>query len=75
MRDTEKVKVATDCSLNGSKKKSERTDSFDARTIFGQYGSEEWGECLIREAHLSQRNLRLEIGSVAAKAYVQTPNM
>ncbi|OMO54027.1 hypothetical protein CCACVL1_28116 [Corchorus capsularis] len=28
---------------------------FDARGIFKQYGSEEWGEYLIREAHLSQR--------------------
>lgn len=30
-------------------------DSFDARSIFKQYGSEEWGEYVIREAHLSQR--------------------
>ncbi|THG06880.1 hypothetical protein TEA_022133 [Camellia sinensis var. sinensis] len=29
-------------------------DSFDARGIFKQFGSEEWGEYLIREAHLSQ---------------------
>ncbi|XP_060205733.1 uncharacterized protein LOC132633372 isoform X1 [Lycium barbarum] len=34
---------------------SRKADSFDARSIFGQYGSEEWGEYLIREAHLSQR--------------------
>ncbi|OIT05848.1 hypothetical protein A4A49_10974 [Nicotiana attenuata] len=38
-----------------SKNRSGNADSFDARAIFGQYGSEEWGECLIREAHLSQR--------------------
>ncbi|XP_018630031.1 uncharacterized protein [Nicotiana tomentosiformis] len=38
-----------------SKTRSRKADSFDARTIFGQYGSEEWGEYLIREAHLSQR--------------------
>ncbi|MCD7453416.1 hypothetical protein HAX54_020832 [Datura stramonium] len=38
-----------------SKKRSKKAASFDARTIFGQYGSEEWGEYLIREAHLSQR--------------------
>lgn len=30
-------------------------ESFDARDIYKQYGSEEWGEYLIREAHLSQR--------------------
>ncbi|XVE88860.1 hypothetical protein DITRI_Ditri19aG0102700 [Diplodiscus trichospermus] len=30
-------------------------DTFDARGIFEQFGSEEWGEYLIREAHLSQR--------------------
>nr|XP_016481503.1 PREDICTED: uncharacterized protein LOC107802500 isoform X4 [Nicotiana tabacum] len=38
-----------------SKTRSRKADSFDARTIFGQYGSEQWGEYLIREAHLSQR--------------------
>ncbi|XP_070051856.1 uncharacterized protein [Nicotiana tomentosiformis] len=38
-----------------SKNRSGNADSFDARAIFGQYGSEEWGECLLREAHLSQR--------------------
>ncbi|XP_070051860.1 glutenin, high molecular weight subunit 12-like isoform X9 [Nicotiana tomentosiformis] len=37
-----------------SKNRSGNADSFDARAIFGQYGSEEWGECLLREAHLSQ---------------------
>ncbi|XP_004486771.1 uncharacterized protein [Cicer arietinum] len=30
-------------------------DAFDARGIFKQYGSEDWGQYLIREAHLSQR--------------------
>lgn len=30
-------------------------DSFDARDIIKKYGAEEWGEYLIREAHLSQR--------------------
>ncbi|XP_010098109.2 uncharacterized protein LOC21408906 isoform X2 [Morus notabilis] len=34
---------------------SRKVDSFDARSIFKQYGSEEWGEYVIREAHLSQR--------------------
>ncbi|XVF24942.1 hypothetical protein REPUB_Repub13aG0171100 [Reevesia pubescens] len=36
-------------------KRSARFDSFDAHGIFEQFGSEEWGEYLIREAHLSQR--------------------
>ncbi|KAL2516214.1 putative eukaryotic LigT [Forsythia ovata] len=36
-------------------KRTRKVDSFDARGIFDQYGSEEWGEYLIREAHLSQR--------------------
>lgn len=30
-------------------------DSFDAWGIFDKFGSIEWGEYLIREAHLSQR--------------------
>uniref|UniRef100_A0A7N2LM24 A-kinase anchor protein 7-like phosphoesterase domain-containing protein n=1 Tax=Quercus lobata TaxID=97700 RepID=A0A7N2LM24_QUELO len=37
------------------KKWTRNADSFDARGIFKQFGSEEWGEYLIREAHLSQR--------------------
>ncbi|KAL3378709.1 hypothetical protein AABB24_004567 [Solanum stoloniferum] len=40
---------------NSKSKTSGKTEPFDARTIFAQYGSEEWGECYIREAHLSQR--------------------
>ncbi|KAI4329224.1 hypothetical protein L6164_021511 [Bauhinia variegata] len=35
--------------------RTKKSDSFDARGIFKQYGSEDWGEYLIREAHLSQR--------------------
>jgi len=45
----------TYCSPIDSKKGSKKVDSFDARKIFGQYGSEDWGEYLIPEAHLSQR--------------------
>ncbi|GAU10960.1 hypothetical protein TSUD_112540 [Trifolium subterraneum] len=30
-------------------------DYFDAQSIFKQYGSEDWGQYLIREAHLSKR--------------------
>ncbi|XP_077218551.1 uncharacterized protein LOC143852815 isoform X2 [Tasmannia lanceolata] len=37
------------------KNKTRRFDSFDASGIFKQYRSKEWGEYLIREAHLSQR--------------------
>ncbi|XP_021829155.1 activating signal cointegrator 1 complex subunit 1 [Prunus avium] len=37
------------------KNRTRKVQSFDARGIFKQYGSEEWGEYLIREAHLSQR--------------------
>ncbi|XWS11953.1 hypothetical protein CRYUN_Cryun37aG0049200 [Craigia yunnanensis] len=36
-------------------RKNVQFDSFDARGIFKQFGSEEWGEYLICEAHLSQR--------------------
>ncbi|KAK3002387.1 hypothetical protein RJ639_021049, partial [Escallonia herrerae] len=36
------------------KKRIRKFDSFDARGVFEQFGSEEWGEYLIREAHLSK---------------------
>lgn len=39
-----------------------KLDSFDARAIFKQFGSEEWGDYLIREAHLSQRFVYDESG-------------
>ncbi|XP_010465636.1 PREDICTED: uncharacterized protein LOC104745952 isoform X1 [Camelina sativa] len=32
-----------------------RMETFDAREIHKQFGNEDWGEYLIREAHLSQR--------------------
>ncbi|XP_028796836.1 uncharacterized protein LOC114752271 isoform X4 [Neltuma alba] len=35
--------------------KRKKFDSFDARGIYKRYGSEDWGEYPIREAHLSQR--------------------
>ncbi|KAI6690064.1 hypothetical protein NL676_026892 [Syzygium grande] len=45
--------------MNARHRKSERrtrkVDSFDARGIFKQYGSKEWGDYLLHEAHLSQR--------------------
>lgn len=37
------------------KNNTKKFDSFDARGVMEQYGSEEWGEYLIREVHLSQR--------------------
>ncbi|XP_078174632.1 uncharacterized protein LOC144568232 isoform X5 [Carex rostrata] len=44
--------------MNVRHRKSKRkrwNDSFDARRIFDEYGSEEWGEYPISEIHLSQR--------------------
>ncbi|KAJ0074984.1 hypothetical protein Patl1_34219 [Pistacia atlantica] len=38
-----------------SKSRTRKLDSFDARGIFKQYGSEEWREYIIPEAHLLQR--------------------
>ncbi|CAI8611914.1 unnamed protein product [Vicia faba] len=38
-----------------TKWKRNNVDSFDARGIFEKYGSEDWGQYLIREAHLSKR--------------------
>ncbi|XP_034209996.1 uncharacterized protein LOC117623210 isoform X1 [Prunus dulcis] len=35
--------------------RTRKVQFFDARGIFKQYGSQEWGEYLIHEAHLSQR--------------------
>ncbi|KAF5183285.1 Activating signal cointegrator 1 complex subunit [Thalictrum thalictroides] len=36
------------------KKMTKRFDSFDARSIVKQYGSEDWGDYIIPEVHLSQ---------------------
>ncbi|XP_009609620.2 uncharacterized protein [Nicotiana tomentosiformis] len=49
-----KLKLHATIMNAGHRRRSGNADSFDARAIFGQYGSEEWGECLLREAHLSQ---------------------
>ncbi|CAL5327795.1 unnamed protein product [Camellia sinensis] len=48
-------------------------DSFDARGIFKQFGSEEWGEYLIREAHLSQRFVYDENGYYHCCASIPFP--
>ncbi|KAJ8755860.1 hypothetical protein K2173_024405 [Erythroxylum novogranatense] len=37
------------------RKQRRRRDSFDARGIFEKFGTKDWGEYVIREAHLSQR--------------------
>uniref|UniRef100_A0A1J3JB40 Activating signal cointegrator 1 complex subunit 1 n=1 Tax=Noccaea caerulescens TaxID=107243 RepID=A0A1J3JB40_NOCCA len=37
------------------KDKRKKMETFDAREIHKQFGNEDWGEYLIREAHLSQR--------------------
>ncbi|PON46901.1 Activating signal cointegrator 1 complex subunit [Parasponia andersonii] len=48
-------------------------DSFDARSVFKQYGSEEWGEYVIREAHLSQRFVYDENGYYHCCASIPFP--
>lgn len=42
-------------SFKRGEKPSDKAKAFDARRIFELYGGEEWGECVIREAHLSRR--------------------
>lgn len=63
------------CELTRLYRKSgtRKLDSFDARDIFKQYGSEEWGEYIIREAHLSQRFLFDESGYYHCCASVPFP--
>ncbi|KAG8643404.1 hypothetical protein MANES_11G036600v8 [Manihot esculenta] len=55
------------------KKWRRKNDSFDARGIFKQFGSEEWGEYLIREAHLSQRFVYDENGYYHCCASIPFP--
>lgn len=57
-----------------SSKKKKKFDSFDAREIFKQYGSEEWGEYHIREAHLSQRFVFDENGYYHCCASIPFPH-
>ncbi|KAK4428121.1 hypothetical protein Salat_1581100 [Sesamum alatum] len=56
------------------KKKTRKLDSFDARGIFDLYGSEEWGDYLIREAHLSQRFVFDENGYYHCCASIPFPD-
>ncbi|XP_012073402.1 uncharacterized protein LOC105635028 isoform X2 [Jatropha curcas] len=55
------------------KKRRKKYDSFDARGIFKQFGSEEWGDYLIREAHLSQRFMFDENGYYHCCASIPFP--
>ncbi|KAJ7963039.1 Activating signal cointegrator 1 complex subunit 1 [Quillaja saponaria] len=55
------------------KKRTRNVDSFDARGIFKQYGSQEWGDYLIREAHLSQRFVFDENGYYHCCAQIPFP--
>ncbi|XP_019198844.1 PREDICTED: uncharacterized protein LOC109192598 isoform X2 [Ipomoea nil] len=55
-------------------KRSRKNRSFDARTIYKRYGSEEWGEYLIREAHLSQRFAYEENGYYRCCASIPFPS-
>lgn len=41
------------CGLRKDKRK--KMETFDAREIHKQFGNQDWGEYLLREAHLSQR--------------------
>ncbi|KAG5523455.1 hypothetical protein RHGRI_035313 [Rhododendron griersonianum] len=52
---------------------TKKLDSFDARAIFKQFGSEEWGDYLIREAHLSQRFVYDENGYYHCCASIPFP--
>ncbi|KAM0944605.1 putative protein kinase A anchor protein, nuclear localization signal [Dioscorea sansibarensis] len=55
------------------KKKNKRFDSFDARGIFLRFGTENWGDYLVREAHLSQRFKFSESGYYHCCASVPFP--
>ncbi|KAK2971158.1 hypothetical protein RJ640_008582 [Escallonia rubra] len=55
------------------KKRTRKFDSFDARGVFEQFGSEEWGEYLIREAHLSKRFVFDENGYYHCCASISFP--
>ncbi|KAI3953768.1 hypothetical protein MKW98_017592 [Papaver atlanticum] len=43
------------------KYKTRSVDTFDVQEVIKKYGSEEWGEYLIREAHLSLRILKMKL--------------
>ncbi|CAA7057982.1 unnamed protein product [Microthlaspi erraticum] len=47
--------LATVMNASYRKDKSKKMDTFDAREIHRAFGNKDWGEYLIREAHLSKR--------------------
>ncbi|KZV23641.1 hypothetical protein F511_31575 [Dorcoceras hygrometricum] len=55
-------------------KSTRKLESFDARGIFYRYGSEEWGEYPICEAHLSQRFVYDENGYYHCCASIPFPD-
>ncbi|KAG8379980.1 hypothetical protein BUALT_Bualt07G0146000 [Buddleja alternifolia] len=55
-------------------KTGDQLDSFDARGIFDQYGSEEWGEYRVCEAHLSQMHAFDENGYYHCCASIPFPD-
>ncbi|KAH9665834.1 KH domain-containing protein [Citrus sinensis] len=59
--------------LKVQRKGTRRVDYFDARDIFKQFGSKEWGEYLIKEAHLSQRFVYDESGFYHCCASIPFP--
>ncbi|KAJ6795523.1 A-kinase anchor protein 7 isoforms delta and gamma [Iris pallida] len=55
------------------KKRTRKVDGFDARGIFSRYGSEDWGNYLIKEAHLSKRFMFEESGYYHCCASIPFP--
>nr|GMD37265.1 A-kinase anchor protein 7 isoforms delta and gamma-like [Ipomoea batatas] len=71
----QKLKLhATVMNARHTKGRSRKNRSFDARTIIKCYDSEEWGEYLIREAHLSQRFAYDENGYYRCCASIPFPS-
>ncbi|KAJ7003062.1 hypothetical protein NC653_008333 [Populus alba x Populus x berolinensis] len=58
---------------NRKGKRQSKNDSFDARGVFKQFGSEDWGEYVIPEAHLSQRFVYDENGYYHCCASIPFP--
>ncbi|XP_058004988.1 uncharacterized protein LOC131169174 [Hevea brasiliensis] len=64
---------ATVMKTSHRREEEKKNDYFDARGIFKKFGSEEWGEYLIREAHLSQRFVYDENGYYHCCASIPFP--
>ncbi|PPE02085.1 hypothetical protein GOBAR_DD00899 [Gossypium barbadense] len=54
-REGQDPQLTSQVTVTRRKNRKVKSDFFNACGIFKQFGSEEWGEYLIREAHLSQR--------------------